>query len=149
MLKLLIKKKYVHYYVLLYLFLGVNLCVLSLYLLLSIIPSLLDRCGQTTLHIRIIKTIANEVFKSIHHLNPTYMKKMFNTKEISYDLRDTYIMHPQRFNKIIYGKNTFKYHVSHIWNSFPENIKTCTSIDAFKSVLCQCKMCTVLCLICK
>ncbi len=61
------------------------------------------------------------------------MKVMFNIKEISYDLRDKYIMHLPRFNKITYGKNTFKYYGSHIWNALPESIKTCTSIDVFKS----------------
>ncbi len=118
----------------------------------STYDSLLDRCGYTTLHIGRIKTIANEVFKSVHDLNPTFMKEVFNIKEISYDLRDKYIMHLPRFNKITYGKNTFKYYGSHIWNSSPESIKTCTSIDVFKSLLktwegrkCQCKMCNILC----
>ncbi len=70
----------------------------------STYESLLDRCGYTTLHIRRIKTIATEDFKSAHNLNPIFMKEMLNTKEISYDLRDKYIMHLPRFNKIIYGK---------------------------------------------
>ncbi len=91
--------------------------------------SLLDRCGYTTPHIRRIKTIAIEVFKSVHDLNPTFMKEMFNTKEISHDLRDKYIMHLPRFNKITYGKNKFKYYGNHILNSLSESIKTCTSID--------------------
>ncbi len=68
----------------------------------STYESLLDRCGYTTLHIRRIKTIANEVFKFLHDLNPTFMKEMFNTIEISYYLRDKYIMHLPRFNKITY-----------------------------------------------
>ncbi len=80
------------------------------------------------------------------------MNEMFNTKDISYDLRGKYIMHLPRFNKITYLKNTFKYYGSHILNSLTESIKTCTSIDVFKSLLktwdrptCQCKKCTVLC----
>ncbi len=77
---------------------------------------------------------------------------MFNTKEISYDLRDKYIGYLPRFNKITYGKNTITYYASHIWNFLPESIKTCTSRDVFKSLLktweaskCQYKMCTILC----
>ncbi len=65
----------------------------------STYESLLDRCGYTTLYIRRIKTIANDVFKSVHDLIPTFMKEMFNTKEISYDLRDKYIMHLPSFNR--------------------------------------------------
>ncbi len=44
-------------------------------------------------------------------------------------------MHLPRFNQITYGKNTFKYYGSHIWNSLPESIKTSTSTDVFKSLL--------------
>ncbi len=113
---------------------------------------ILDRCGYTNMHIRRIKTIATKVFKSVHDLNPKCMKAMFNINEISYDLRDKYVMHLPRFNKITYGKKTFKYYVSHIWNYLPEYIKTCTSKDVFKSLLktmegpkCKCKICTVLC----
>ncbi len=69
------------------------------------------------MHIRRNKTIATEVLKSVHDLNPTFMKEMFKTNEISYDLRDKYIMHLPRFNKIAYGNITFKYYASHIWNS--------------------------------
>ncbi len=101
----------------------------------STYKSLLDRCGYTFQNIRTIKTTTNEVFRFVHDLNSTFMKEMFNTREISYDLRDKYIMHLPRFNKITYGKNTFKYYASHIWNSLPEGIKTCTSIDVFKSLL--------------
>ncbi len=45
---------------------------------------------------------------NVHDLNPTFMKEMFNTTEISYDLRKKYIMHLPRFNKIAHEKNTFK-----------------------------------------
>ncbi len=62
------------------------------------------------------------------------MKEMFNTKDMSYDLGDRYIMHLPRFNMITYGKNRFKYYGSHIWNPLPERIKTCTSIDVLKII---------------
>ncbi len=48
----------------------------------STYESILDRYGYMTLHIRRIKTIATEVFNSVHDLNPAFMKEMFNTKEI-------------------------------------------------------------------
>ncbi len=63
------------------------------------------------------------------------MKEMFNTKEILYDLRDKYIMHLPRYNKITYGKNTFKYYGNHLLNSSPESINTCTCIDVFKLLI--------------
>ncbi len=42
--------------------------------------------------IRRIKTIAMEVFKSLHDLNPNFMKEMFNIKELKYLLRDSNVI---------------------------------------------------------
>jgi len=113
--------------------------------------SLLERCGYTTLLIRRIKKVASEVFKSLHDLNPVFMKDMFEVKEISYDLRDRNILHQPKFQKITYGKMTFKYYGSHIWNMLPNKLKECTSFDNFKSMLkewegpkCQCSICNAL-----
>ncbi len=44
----------------------------------STYSSLLEKCNYTTLHIRHIKAIALEVFKSLNNLNPNFMNKMFH-----------------------------------------------------------------------
>ena len=113
--------------------------------------SLLEKSDYTTLFIRRLRTIATEVFKSLHDLNPKFMNKMFEVKDIPYDLRDSNILCQPKFNKIIYGKNTFNYYGAHIWNLLPNDMKTCTDIDSFKSLLktwegpkCQCIMCCAL-----
>jgi hypothetical protein len=113
--------------------------------------SLLEKCGYTTLLLRRIKTIASDVFKSLHNLNPSFMNEMFEMKNLTYDLRDSNILFQPKFKKITYGKNTFKYYGAHIWNVLPNNIKTCTDIVKFKSLLktwegpkCQCVMCNAL-----
>ncbi len=76
---------------------------------------------------------------------------MFQVKDITYNLRDSNILCQPKFNKITYGKKTFSYYGTHIWNSLPNNIKESTSIDNFKTMLkawegpkCQCSMCNVL-----
>ncbi len=84
---------------------------------------------------------------------PNFMNKMFQVKDITYDLRDSNILCQPNFNKITYGKKSFSYYGTHIWNSLPINIKQCTSLDNFKTMLkvwenpkCQCSpcMCNVL-----
>ncbi len=35
------------------------------------------------------------------------MNKMFQVKDITYDLRDSNILYQPKFNKITYGKKTF------------------------------------------
>ncbi len=39
---------------------------------------------------------------------------MFNIKELKYSLRDSNIIYQPKFEKVTYGKNTFKYYCTHI-----------------------------------
>ncbi len=117
----------------------------------STYSSLLEKCNYTTVHITCIKAVASEVFKSLNNLNPNFMNKMFQVNDITYDLRDSNILCQPKFNKKNYSKKTFSYYGTHIWNSLCNNIKQCTSLDNFKTMLkawdgstCQCSMCNVL-----
>ncbi len=76
------------------------------------------------------------------------MNQMFEVKSISYDLRNANVLFQHKWQK---GKNTFKNYGTHIWNLLPNEIKTWTDTDKFKSLLkswegpkCQCTMCNVL-----
>ncbi len=60
--------------------------------------------------IRLIKTIAMEVLKSLHDLKSNLMKEMFNINELKYSLRDSNIIYQPKFVKVTYGKNTFEYY---------------------------------------
>ncbi len=42
------------------------------------------------------------------------MNKMFQMKDITYDLRNSNISYQPKFNKITYGKETFSYYGTHI-----------------------------------
>ncbi len=84
---------------------------------------------------RRIKTIAIDVFKSLHDLNPNFMKEMFNIKELKYSLRDSNIIYQPKFEKETYGTNTFKYYGAHIWNLLPNEIKETADILSFKSLI--------------
>ncbi len=81
------------------------------------------------------------------------MKDMFNVKETCYNLGDSsvIVMYLPSFNKIMYGKNTFKYYGSHLWNLLPNDIKKRIDQDTFKTLImscdgprCQCNLCNVL-----
>ncbi len=63
------------------------------------------KTNSTTLHVRRLKAIACEVFKSINDLNASFMKEMFEKKDVPYDLRDSQILCQPIFKKIRYGKN--------------------------------------------
>ncbi len=85
------------------------------------------------------------------NLNPNFTSKMFQVKDITYYLRDSNILCKPKFNKITYGKTTFSYYGTHIWNSLLKIIKRYTSLENFKTILkawegpkCQCSMINVL-----
>ncbi len=58
----------------------------------STYSSLLEKCYYTTFHIRCIKAIASDVFKSLNNLNPNFINTMCQVKYINYDLRDSNIL---------------------------------------------------------
>ncbi len=73
---------------------------------ISTYEQLLEKCNYATLHIRHLRIISTEVFKSLNNLNPSFMKEMFNVKETCYNLRDSSLMYLPSFNKILFGKKT-------------------------------------------
>ncbi len=116
---------------------------------------LLEEYNYTTMIIRRIKTIAMDVFRSLYDLNPKSMKEMFNLTQLKYSLRESNIIYQPKFEKVTYGKNTFKYYGSHIWNLLPNEIKEIANILSFKNLImtwegpkCQCNMCNILICIC-
>ena len=101
-----------------------------------------------TLHVRRIKAIACEVYKTVNSLNPTFMKEMVYEKDCEYSLRDGFRVSVPKFNKIRYGRNTFSFYGPHIWNLLKSEIKGATSIHVFKEMLktwdgpnCSCTAC--------
>ncbi len=66
----------------------------------STYQEIFEKCNYTTMLIRRIKTIAMDIFKSLHDLNPNFMKEMFNIKELKYSLRDSNIIYQPKFEKV-------------------------------------------------
>ncbi len=46
-----------------------------------------------------------------------------------------YIIYQPKFEKVTYGKNSFKYYGAHIWNLLPNEIKDTADILSFKSLI--------------
>ena len=80
-----------------------------------------SNCGIS--HLKRIKAITCEVFKSLHDLNPSFMKDMFTQKEGGYDFRDGNRLLMKPFKKMKYGRCTFSYYGAHIWNMLPTEYK--------------------------
>lgn len=114
----------------------------------STYATLLSKSGYKTLHLNRLKSIAVEVFKCTQKLNPTFMNEMFTLKECDLNLRDPSRLYIPKFNRIQYGKKTFSYYGSHLWNLLPHEFKRCVELKSFKSILhswegpsCSCSVC--------
>ncbi len=63
------------------------------------------------------------------------MNNIFKTKDLSYQPRDNHTVYKLKFKCITYGKRTFAYYGSHIWDALPNQVKESTDIISFKSLL--------------
>ena len=84
-----------------------------------------ERAKSHMMYLRRIKTIACEVYRSLHNLKLPFMKDMFSVKEGAYDLLvwDSHRHDMQRSRKMKYGWCTFSYYGAHIWNVLPPALK--------------------------
>lgn len=94
-----------------------------------------------------LRTLLTEVFKSLHSLNPGFMKPYFERKCLSTELRDPekLVLPAARTTK--YGTHSFLFRSIILWNSLPSSIKKSNSLFQFKRLLkasefsCTCHLC--------
>ena len=108
--------------------------------------TLLKKSGNCTMEVRRLRTLALEIFKTLHNQNPIFMKKLFEKKMNSHK-RENDLNIPNR-NSVIFGDNSIRCLGPHIWNLLPNNIKTETSYERFKEFIntwygptCRCNIC--------
>ncbi len=64
-----------------------------------------------------------------------FMDAILKTKDISYQLRDNHTIYQPKFKGTTYGKYTFAYYGSHIWNALPNPVRESAEITCCKSRL--------------
>ena len=109
--------------------------------------SLLCKDDSVTIHNRNIQALSLEIYKTMHELNPVFMKDIFHLRKQNYATRNEQICHPNP-RTITYGLESFGYKATQIWRSIPYDIRNNPNINAFKkftsencSKLCNCKLC--------
>ena len=97
----------------------------------SSLEALLEKDGSFKFHVRNLRTLMLEVFKTLHHLNPEFMWDMFVYKQTSYTLRSgrNLILPPTRTCK--FGLTSLSFRGSSTWNSLPVSFKSAPSVSSF------------------
>ena len=112
--------------------------------------TLLSKANTNTLFISRLKYIAIEVYKCVNNINVPSMNDMFEVKPNVFGLRRQKNVVQPKFKTISYGKCSFKYIGSHIWNLLPDYFQDAVNIKSFKMLMkswsgpsCSCTICCV------
>ena len=117
---------------------------------LFFIVFLLAKAESTTIHIHSIRLLALEIYKTLHNLNPAFMKDYFLPKPTSYNLRKNDILFVPKVKTTNYGINSVSFLGPKIWNSLPNEIKASRNANQFKILIkdwyfenqCACNACS-------
>ena len=119
---------------------------------------LLLRDNSVTIHQRKLQFLMTEIFKTIHGLNPSFMKELFimeetcynlSMEETCYNLRCQYRMKVPKVTSTKYGLDTLSFRGCQIWNTLPSEFKCLCSVPKLKEEIkvlsgsnCNCRICT-------
>ena len=124
--------------------------VLSTTIMLVPNDELLERARRPSLHPCRLRTLATEVYKSVHKLNPPYVQDLYKRKTTNHHLRGHDTLHIPRVNSTTYGLHSSAYLGAKVWNCLPQTIKGAVTLSTFKTLIqswygetCKCAYCRV------
>ena len=103
---------------------------------------------SSSIHVRNLRFLLIEIFKSLNSLNPEFMWGIFKSKQTPYNFRSGASLKLPCSNTIKYGTNSIVFSGSLLWCNLPNFIKSSSSISSFKRKLnywsgsnCTCQVC--------
>ena len=109
---------------------------------------LLNLSGGVTFHIKFIRKLLEEIFKSINNLSPPFMSELFVPKCSGYDLRRGQQLVLPLTKTVKFGMQSLSFSGSLIWDQLPKNVKDSPTLNVFKRKLkllpdtfCTCLLC--------
>ena len=88
---------------------------------------------MNTLQITRIPKNANETFKSLNTLSPSYTLDLVKFKNTNDSFRYQNLAELPGVNTEFNGGKSFRYEAAHIWNSLPNALRTTTDFREFGS----------------
>ena len=109
--------------------------------------SLLEKDNSITIHQRNIQALTLEIYKTLNHLNPSFMKEIFHLKHQHFSTRNQNLAYPNP-RTVTYGLESFGYKANQLWSNIPKEIQQANDINTFKSKItehcahiCSCNLC--------
>ena len=94
----------------------------------SSFDNLLIKDHSITIHQRNIQALAGEIYKTQNGLNPISMKDIFCPPQHGYNTRNQIFSYPNP-QTVSYGTESFGYIATKVWNSIPNEIRSCSDFD--------------------
>lgn len=109
---------------------------------------LLEKSNTTTLYLKRVRIIAQEVYKVTNNIGPKYAKELIVDRPSKYPTRRPLDIYAPRVNQVKFGYRSFKFEAPTIWNSLPNEIRIIENFSTFKRLiknwsgpLCRCSIC--------
>ncbi len=84
---------------------------------------LLARAGSITVHQKNLQSLMIEIYKTMNHLNPSYIWEFFVKKDIPYNLRTKELCRLPSAKSHRYGLNSLSFRGSLLWNALNDELK--------------------------
>ena len=110
--------------------------------------TLLELSKSVSIHVKHLRCLMVEIFKTKHSLNPEFMKEVFKPKMSNYELRNKELLVLNPTRTTTFGTRSISFKGSLIWNQLPNIYKEAESLNKFKRLIknwsgieCSCKIC--------
>ena len=104
---------------------------------------LLEKSDTVTIHIKNLQKLMLEIYKSMHHLNPSYIWHLHERKEIHYDLCKLPIT-----KTIKLCMESLSFTGSFLWNNIKDQIQELPTVASYETKIkswmdeqCNCNIC--------
>ena len=116
----------------------------------STFHELLMRDNSVTIHQNNIRKLAIEIFKVKNNFSPEIMHDVIEIVDSSYNLRRDTIFKKRNIRTVRYGTETIAFIAPKIWDILPNECKTSTNLQQFKTRIkhwtpsdCPCRLCKI------
>ena len=102
-----------------------------------------------TIHKRNLQFLMTEIYKTLHDMNPPFMKEIFVRLDTFYILKSIQRLKVDRVKTSVYRLQTASFRGTQIWNTLGNSLKQLSSVNSFKQKIkqwdgsnCTCKICS-------
>ena len=99
----------------------------------SSLDKILTKSDIVTIHTKNFQKLMLEIYKSMNHLNPSYIWYLHERKEIQYDLRTKHLCKSPITKTIKFGMESLSFRGSLLWNNLNDEMKELPTVASLET----------------